>query len=270
MEGIRHGRKRARSDPDSPIERKSQRRRRQIFELDTTFSEIDVDSVPTCAPQNSAEFGSNFDSSKARRYLGGGLSGHVFSATNPRKPSPVAIKVFKPSMPPHSNPKSPCSTPDESLAREMYLSRKLGVGPRVFHACIDRKGYWRDTDTNNVGNSENVGIIVMESGRGSSEHKMAFYELAEDPDIQKLVERMHQHGIFHGDLHPGNVIYTDRGPAIIDTGSSFLRGVNLSTNKRKSEELFDLDTFSVPFFDLPILTRNGQECAFFSHDRGDI
>lgn len=269
MEGIRHGRKRARSDPDSPIERKSQRRRRQIFELDTTFSEIDVDSVPTCAPQNSAEFGSNFDSSKARRYLGGGLSGHVFSATNPREANPVAIKVFKPSMPPHSNPKSPCSTPDESLAREMYISRKLGeigVGPRVFHTCIDRMGHWRGE-----GEEEgDVGVIVMESGRGSAEHKMAFYELEEDPDIQKLVETMHQYGIFHGDLHPGNVIYTDRGPAIIDTGSSFLRGVNHSTNKRKSEELFDMDTFSVPFFDLPILTRNGQECAFFAHDRGDI
>jgi predicted Ser/Thr protein kinase len=93
---------------------------------------------------------------------------------------------------------------------------EVGVGPKVFKAymCIP------------PGEEQLMGVIMMESMKGDVESlvdKKAFNR--EDVEaVEAVVTRMHQAGIWHSDLHRGNIMYTGDVPRtfrVIDFGMAW-------------------------------------------------
>lgn len=147
--------------------------------------------------------------------LGAGGGGEVFLAQDLRTEDLVAIKLV------------PIGTPDQ----ETRARRELGA-----LRWLDLPGVVRLLDDGTVGNQR---FIVMERVRGHPFPGLPMPDTWADlaPRVQALLEvvrQVHQAGLLHRDLKPGNVLMRDpHTPCMLDFGIS--RGKALAPGGRATE-----------------------------------
>ena len=160
---------------------------------------------------------------KINSHIGEGTYGHVYSIQSTvENNETVAVKFqnhstgtkgwdsWKPGS-------SYMDIPMNPFKDEIYLQAKLsskGLAPVIFNA-------WEE-EYNTVWGNGNQDVLIMKRL-----HETISQVTVKDPtfgihgDVIRLIDEMHMSGVFHGDLHAGNImIDSDGKPFIIDLGKS--------------------------------------------------
>lgn len=150
-------------------------------------------------------------------HIGEGTTGHVYSMLTRR--GPMAVKFQKHSSEYGKTPFVPgnasMDVPMNEFALEVAIQLRMscvGTSPNVFNA-------WISPYSTTWGGSEQD-VLVMDRL-----HETLFVKTNREPSytngVFELVAKMHDHNVFHGDLHSGNLMVgEDHKPWIIDFGKS--------------------------------------------------
>ena len=110
-----------------------------------------------------------------------------------------------------------CYTDKDYVKNEILISQmvgNLGIAPRVYAASLNSK----------------EAMMILDKYDGDMNDLIQLYKTDKSipmdailETIQKLIEILHNNGIVHRDLHPGNIFYTKEGIiAIADYGQSVI------------------------------------------------
>lgn len=157
---------------------------------------------------------------------------------------PITVKEWK----------NGCLTANEHILYELALSRwmgDLGIGPKIHDA-------FRCSTTNEV-------IVIMDRYTGTLEDLLLKGPIDIKP-IVALIDAMHQAGVFHRDLHEGNIFYrltkTGIEYAIGDYGLALITNNALIHQKERERFIAIMNgnryaaAWKIPYR----LERNGKPC----------
>ncbi len=168
-----------------------------------------------------------------------GANGLVFEAIDQRLERKVAVKVWIPSKEDHRDRK------EQALAEAMKLAKLNHENIVTIYTCDQFENGWI--------------YVTMEFLQG-----ITLRELLKDPkqdywqrfriwtSINKALEYAHSKEVYHGDLHPGNIILVGEQVTIIDFGTSLF---SLKRNPRSRATRMFIELSKLMFSDFePELT----------------
>lgn len=162
--------------------------------------------------------------------IGDGANGVVFDAVDLILNRPVAAKIWWPRLP----------IPSERVrARALKEGRKAAALRHENIAVVYRFGMC----------AEYVPFVIMERVIGVPLDEITASEkfgrertLDLWIQISQATKYAHSQGVYHGDLHGGNILISERRAVLIDFGSSIISGRRVHTAKREAKLLLKLPT----------------------------
>lgn len=179
--------------------------------IDTTMTELEeVARYPLLGTRCETRLMPNIT-----QHIGEGTTGHVYSIVT--RFGPVAVKFQE-----HSSGTGQVFTPGNGSMNvpmnEFTLEVKfqlqmssIGISPNVYNA-------WTGAYSTTWGNGQQD-VLVMDRLE-----EILFQKTSRERDytdgVMELVSKMHEHNVFHGDMHSGNIMIDGGKPWMIDFGKT--------------------------------------------------
>jgi eukaryotic-like serine/threonine-protein kinase len=193
----------------------------------------------TLASETAALVGRQLDAYRIEAPLGSGGMGEVYRATDMRLHRAVALKILPPDL-----------RSDPALRHRFEREAQAIAALRHPHICV----------LYDVGQADGIDFLVMELLEGETlAARLARGPLPADEAVARALEiadalsAIHQRGMVHRDLKPGNVMLTASGAKLLDFGLAKMPDARVPGSAAGTTSLLALDT-STAAGTLPYMT----------------
>lgn len=168
-----------------------------------------------------------------------GTNGLVFKCTDTVLRRPVAIKIWIPRQDDHRNRRRQAL---EEASKIAQLNHKNIV--QIFQ-CLPLPNGWIYSVMEYI-NGVNLDAYIKTKHSDFSQRFRLWKQ------IEEALNYSHKLGVFHGDIHPGNILIIDETIKVIDFGTSIFAYKKIDSEMRETRLLISLNKKMFPRYDLSL------------------